>query len=75
MQVPRSNFILFLKKSIPIFFFFFIFGHLKLIFGNTSSVYSFDEINYDLVLSHQICCLIVLVQVGIPLFLSLFSLG
>ena len=74
MQVPRSNFILFLKKSIPIFL-FFIFGHLKLIFGNTSSVYSFDEINYDLVLSHQICCLIVLVQVGIPLFLSLFSLG
>ena len=75
MQVPRSNFILFLKKSIPIFFFFFIFDHLKLIFGNTSSVYSFDEINYDLVLSHQICCLIVLVLVGIPLFLSLFSLG
>ena len=74
MQVPRSNFILFLKKSIPIFF-FVIFDHLKLIFGNTSSVYSFDEINYDLVLSHQICCLIVLVQVGIPLFLSLFSLG
>ena len=72
MQVPRSNFILFLKKSIPIFF---IFDHLKLIFGNTSSVYSFDEINYDLVLSHQICCLIVLVLVGIPLFLSLFSLG
>ena len=74
MQVPRSNFILFLNKSIPIFF-YFIFGHLKLIFGNTSSVYSFDEINYDLVLSHQICCLIVLVLVGIPLFLSLFSLG
>ena len=74
MQVPRSNFILFLKKSIPNFF-FFTFGHLKLIFGNTSSVYSFDEINYDLVLSHQICCLIVLVLVGIPLFLSLFSLG
>ena len=75
MRVPRSNFMLFLKKSIPIFFFFFIFDHLKLIFGNTSSVYSFDEINYDLVLSHQICCLIVLVLVGIPLFLSLFSLG